>query len=330
MKKITFYAKLTLILILLSAVRLIAAEGDAGYAGAFFQIPIGARPTAMGGAYLAISNDGAAPLFNPAGVVTLKNKLFATSYRTMHLDRSLGYLTFLLPTREQSVLGINWHYFNAGKITLRNSDGREIGEDISFNNHDISLLFAKRFEEYLSVGMRAGYIYSKFAEMSTFSIGIDLGAMVYLSSFFDRDRREDMFIQDLQVGLTVKNMAAKYRWNTEKYNQKYGGSGLSVEQEDRIPIEVGLGVSSRFLKRKLLVATDLIKNEKQNVFFHGGAEYFITPEFALRGGYSDGRLTAGTGYIFKLGKQVLAIDYAFATDKVDEGSEHIFSFDLLF
>ena len=50
----------------------------------------------------------------------------------------------------------------------------------------------------------------------------------------------------------------------------------------------------------------------------------------LRAGYGDGRLAAGTGYLFAVGKHQLAIDYAFSTDKADEGSEHIFSFDLLF
>ena len=36
-------------------------EADGGTAGAFLQIPTGARPTAMGGAYISISDDGAAP-----------------------------------------------------------------------------------------------------------------------------------------------------------------------------------------------------------------------------------------------------------------------------
>jgi len=50
----------------------------------------------------------------------------------------------------------------------------------------------------------------------------------------------------------------------------------------------------------------------------------------LRGGYSDKRLVAGTGYLFQIGKNALSVDYAFSTDKADEGAEHIFSFDLLF
>jgi len=326
--KYTIY--LILVTLLVPSFQLMAADGDGGYAGSYFQIPIGARPTAMGGAYLAVSDDGAAPLFNPAGIATIRHKLFSTSYRAMDLDRSLGYITLLFPTHNKSALGVNWHYFGAGSIVGRNSDGRPIGAEFSLNSHDCSIIFAKRFEDYLSVGMRAGYLYSKFAEMSAFSIGIDVGMMFYLSHLFDRDRREEMFVRDLQIGVTVKNLGALYRWNSDSFNEVYGGGVGGVEQEDKFPIEIGLGVSARFFERKLLLATDLLKNEKQDPFFHGGVEYFVSPEFALRGGYSDGRFTVGTGYMFKLGNRILAVDYAFATDKVNEGSEHIFSFDLLF
>ena len=318
-----------LLLLVLAAVPAGAADGDGGYAGSFFQIPIGARPTAMGGAYLAVSNDGSAPLFNPAGVALLKKKLFATSYRALQLDRKLGYVSFLMPTREESVFGFNWHYFNSGDVMRRDSNGRELGESLSLNSHAFTILLAKQFEEYLSVGMRAGYLHSTFAEMKAYSVTIDIGAMLYLSQMFDRERRDTYAVQDVQVGAVIKNLAAKYRWDSAEYNLTYGGVS-SVEQEDAIPIEFGLGGSARFLNRKLLLASDLYKNIDQGIRLHAGAEYFVSPEFALRTGYSDKRFTAGTGYVFKIMNQVLAIDYAFATGRVDEGSEHIFSFDLLF
>lgn len=307
-----------------------AADGDGGYAGSFFQIPIGARPTAMGGAYLAISNDGAAPLFNPAGLATIRHKIFATSYRAMQLDRSLGYITLMVPTRDNSALGVNCHYFDAGDVAMRNSDGRKTGDDIGFTSLAWSVVFSKRFEKYLSVGMKAGYLYSRFAEMVSSSAGIDLGMMLYISQLYDRERRGNMAMQDMRLGLVVRNLGATYRWNSTNYNTTISGDPGGVEQEDAVPIEVGLGLSARFFNRKLLLATDVIANEKQNPRLNAGAEYFVVPEFALRIGFSDMRLTAGTGYVFKIGNQVLAIDYAFATDKADEGSEHIFSFDMLF
>jgi len=75
---------------------------------------------------------------------------------------------------------------------------------------------------------------------------------------------------------------------------------------------------------------DVRKNTKQSLDFHAGAEYQVAPEFAVRGGFSAGRFTVGTGYLFNLKHYQLAVDYAFSTDRAGEGSEHIFSMDFLF
>ncbi len=315
----------------LLARQLAAGEGDGGYAGTFFQIPIGARPSGMGGAYLGVSDDGAGPLFNPAGLADLKRPLFATSYRFLSLDRKIGYVTVTFPARGQSAIGVHWLYAGSGDIMMRDQEGRELGQTLSFNNHAFSVLFAKKFAEYLSVGLNAGYLHSTFAEMTAYTVSLDIGLMFYINEFADRETRDLWQVQDIRVGVTVKHLEAEYRWDNHDYRVEYGGSADNdTEQDDKVPIEAGLGGSARFFKRQLLVAADVLKNEKQDPFLHGGAEYLIVPEFAVRGGYSDGRFTAGAGFIFNIGKRTLAIDYAFSTDKVDEGSEHIFSMDILF
>ncbi|MFH2049266.1 MAG: PorV/PorQ family protein [bacterium] len=324
------YTAIFLLILVIGFGTVFAEDGDGGYAASYFQIPIGARPTAMGGAYIAVANDGAGPLFNPAGIATLQRKMFATSFRTMGLGRKLGYVTFMAPARDKAAIGVNWHYFSAGDIETRDYNGRLDGYNIGYTAHDWSIIFAKRFEDYMSLGMRAGYIYNRFAQMSSFSVGLDLGAMFYFLRSYDFDYPDERFLQDLQIGVVLRNMAGNLRWNSQELDPNLSGSSGSVEQVDRIPFEVGVGFSGRFLKRKLLLATDIIKNEKQNIRLHSGAEYFVSSEFALRTGYSDGRFTAGTGYIFKINAWVMAVDYAFSTDKAGEGSEHIFSFDILF
>ncbi|MCH7947504.1 MAG: hypothetical protein IIC66_06860, partial [candidate division Zixibacteria bacterium] len=84
------------------------------------------------------------------------------------------------------------------------------------------------------------------------------------------------------------------------------------------------------LNKTLNLAVDLLKHNKSHIRFHTGAEYLVEQKFAIRAGLSDGSFTAGTGYLFKLGGNTLAIDYAFSTDKAGQGEEHIFSFDILF
>jgi hypothetical protein len=249
----------------------------------------------------------------------------------MKLDRTLSHVSFLLPTRLHSVLGISWLFASSGEVEARDSDGRALGWDLGMTHHDFSVVFAKRFETYFAAGIRMNYYYARYWEISSSSVGFDLGAMLHVDQLVDRDTRERMAVRDIRVGFTVKNLAASYRWNSNEFvDTHYGSTNLGSEQDDDFPMEFGLGASARFLNRKLLIASDFLKNDKQDPFLHAGAEYNAVPEFAVRAGFSDGRLTAGTGYMFRFGGRMLAVDYAFSTDRADEGSEHIFSIEVIF
>ncbi len=308
-----------------------AADGDGGYAGAWFDVPLGARPTAMGGAYTAISNDGAASLYNPAGLANIDRVLMSTSYRAMKLDRRLGYAMVVSPIRNEAVLGFNWIYSASGEVEARDGDGIILADQaMAMHNHKFSAIFAKRFESYFAAGVNLNYVYSRLPKMSAAGVGFDIGGMLYLSQLIDREKRDQMPIQDIQVGLTIKHINEKYKWNSDNYLMAYTTETSGFQQEDKVPVEIALGTSARFVNRKLLVDLDASKNEKQGLIFRAGGEFFVSPQFALRAGYGDDRLAAGTGYIFNFARHTLAIDYAFSTDKADEGSEHIISLDFLF
>ena len=301
---------------------------DAGYAGAYLTVPIGARPTAMGGAYLAISDDGSGPLYNPAGLASLNSPLFSASYRAMQLDRSLGFVSGAFPVSGEAAVGVSWLYAGSGSVAGRNDEGRLTGNDITFNNHSIGVTFAKRFEQYLSVGGKFSYLQATLPEINAFTVGIDVGVILHVSYFYDRDVRDDMAVQDIQIGAVVKNLGAQFNWNSENYVRRYiSATAFGAGQDDKVPIEFGVGGSARFLQRKLVLATDVTMNDKQNPELHSGAEYFFKPELAVRGGYSDGSFTTGAGVVFALAKKPVALDYAFSTEKAGEGSEHIFTFE---
>ncbi len=328
-----------------------SSDGEGGYAGSFFRISVGARPTAMGGAYVAVSDDGAAPLFNPAGLADLQRPLFGTSYRSLALDRKMGYVTVMFPARGNSAIGVNWLYAGSGEVEARDHNGRPLGRSVAWHNHAFSALFTKRFEDYVSAGLKAAYLHSEFAEMTAYSVGLDVGLLFYIDQLFDREKRLSLPVQDMRLGVVLRHLAASYRWDNADYLAVYrSSSALSSEQDDPVPLELDIGASARLLNRRLLIATDArlatVKVDSSMAgsgdgqsnagrrwlgpFLHAGAEYLLSEQLALRAGYSDRRFTAGTGYLFALGSQRLAIDYAFSTGKVDEGSEHIFSFDLLF
>ena len=203
--------------VLLSFVPVFGVDDEAGYAGAFYYVPIGARPVAMGGAYLAVSDDAMGGLYNPAGLSNIDKTLFAASYRAMELDRYLGYASFLVPAKNNSAIGVQWLYAGDKNLQARDSEGRLVGVEISKNDHDFSLVFAKRFENFISAGVKMSYLHSSFADMTTYCVSIDLGAMFYLSEFIDREIRDMVFVQDIRAGVTLKYLGARYKWNNEDY-----------------------------------------------------------------------------------------------------------------
>jgi hypothetical protein len=332
-KQQVFFAGLALLCAtVLPVSRSQAQSGGNGVGGgAFYQVPLGARATALGGAYRSIADDGAGPLYNPAGVCLLRKSLFGTSYRAMQLDRTLGYITALVPIRDEAVIGGNYLYSSSGKVAGRDSDGDLTGEEFSFTNHDFGIVFAKRFESYFAMGLRLSYVYARFVDMSAATVNVDVGVMLYINQLMGREEGALFPVQDIQVGLVFKHLDTKYKWNNEKYVLKnVSAYEVGNDQIDDVPMEVGIGASGKFLDEKLLLASDLAKNEGRSVILSVGAEYLLSPQLALRAGFGDKRVTAGTGYLFSLGARTLAIDYAFSTDKVDEGSEHMFSIDVQF
>ena len=306
-----------------------AGEFDGGYAGSFLQVATGARPAAMGGAYIGISDDGAAPLYNPGGISGIQRILVTSAYRVMQLDRTLGYAGVLFPVQGRAALGLSWLYAGSGTVAERDADGDLTGDEFSMNQHQFTILFSKRFERYLSVGANLSFLLARFPEVEASSVGFDFGAMFYVDQWISRERRDLMPVQDIRIGLVIRNISKRYSWNSEKYNLVRTTNALGVVQNDKFPIEVGLGTSARFFQRKLVLDVDLLKNEKQDPVFRAGGEYFLTPRLALRAGYGRSHFSAGAGFVFALGKNALAIDYAFSTERADEGSEHIFSFDFL-
>ncbi len=301
----------------------VAEEADGGYAGAFLKVPVAARPAAMGGAYIALSEDAAGQLYNPGGLASIPRKDFFSSYRVMKLDRKLGFVSFVAPTKLQSALAISWMYAGSGEVEERTNSGFLTGSTIASADHVFSVTFAKQFQPFFSAGTRLNYFYKTYDDISANSIGIDLGAQLFVDSLFEYGAMEEFPINDIKIGLVAQNISAQYSWKVD-VNQ------LSASPDDEFPLEFGLGVAFRSFQRNLLTAVDVRKNDKQAVYFRFGGEYYLNPKLALRAGLDDGHLTTGLGFNLPLSRNILIIDYAFADDRVGEGSDHIFSLNFLF
>jgi hypothetical protein len=70
-----------LLLVIMSLWQARPMWGSAGTEGAsFLDIPVGAAPAAMGGAYSALASDVYAPIYNPAGLGRLDHTELGTQH----------------------------------------------------------------------------------------------------------------------------------------------------------------------------------------------------------------------------------------------------------
>ncbi len=304
-----------------------AADGDGGYAASYLQIPLGARPSGMGGAYIAVSNDPAGVYYNPAGVTMLEKATIGTSYRVLALGRRLMYASAISPIQGDAILGGHWLHAGTEGVPARDGDGDLLDHELGESHNQLGFVFSKRFEKYFSLGATFSYVDVKLAEISSNSVGIDVGLILHLDQFFDRERRQNLPVGEPRLGLVVRQLAKKFTWNSEKYELAHSTSPLGADQTDNVPLEIGMGLSGKILKDKLLLDIDIVNSAKTGTDFRVGGEYAASPESRIRLGYGLEQVAFGAGYEFGFGKQKIRIDYAFSTNRAGADSEHIFSID---
>jgi hypothetical protein len=302
---------------------ILAESENGGYAGAFLEMAAVARPAGMGGAYLGVSNDAVAQLYNPAGIAGVDRKTFVSSYRLMKLDRKLGFISLLLPTKLQSALAASWLYAGYGDVAERNGSGQELGATLSSGEHDFGITFAKQFSPSFGLGAKLNYYHKSVGEIKANSVGINLGLLLMVDSIMAYGSMETKPVQDVNIGLVLNHLTAKYPWtgNSEQ---------LTATQDDRFPTTVGIGISCRTFKRDLLLAFDMEKNAKQSGKIKFGGEYAVGNNAFIRSGLNDGVLAAGAGFKFDYSFGEFSFDFAWQAERVGEGSDYIFGFQFLF
>ena len=301
---------------------------DGYYAGAFLRMGLGARANAMGSAFTGLAEGAEASHYNPAGIPMLETRQVNLSYRFLSLDRNFNYIGFATgispkvdeETGEKALKGglaISWIHAGVGNIDGRDFAGNHY-QDFSNAENAFALSFGVMPTNFLSIGFTAQVLYNRFPNMgdkdatiSDTGLGLDLGVMVKPLPY-------------LTVGLTVKNINAKYSWKTDKLWEK------DIDKVDRFPQTVRAGFALRYPYPWLLLAMDIEKNDLQDLKYFVGTEAKLMEKFYLRGGLNDGSPTFGGGFDFELMSRVTQIQYAFVTKKYDASSEHIFSWVVVF
>jgi len=310
-----------------------SAEGDGGYAGAFLRGGIGARPLGMGGAFTAIAEGADAAYYNPAGLGYLQNINISMSYKSLALDRHLGYLSVSLPIRNEAAMGISWINSGVSDLMSRGESRQPLGE-IKNNQNAFALTFSKAINPKISFGVNLRYVAEKYDNIDAFTIGVGGGVLFKAHKM-------------VTLGALIDNLGSNYRWETSSYWSD-GGS-----YDENFPVVFRFGAAGKLLSGALIPAIDFEKNTKQALKYRIGSEYWFikkvikhvedeyeegtyidieeTIRYAgLRAGLNNGTPSLGGTYNHYVKNVLVGIEYAFVLGNEGTSAGHLFSLNVSF
>lgn len=153
-----------------------SAKAAAGTeSAAFLNIPVGAGPAAMGGAYTALATDAYAATWNPSGLGRVSNTQIAGQHLSYLESIHYEYLSFAHPVGTGGAVGGSVQYLGSGDIAGTDRHGNPTG-DFSNSYAAYSLAYGRRLGERFSLGLTGKWIHAKLADVSADAFAGDAGA----------------------------------------------------------------------------------------------------------------------------------------------------------
>jgi len=254
----------------------------------FLKMGVGARASALGGAFVAIADDATAGYWNAAGLVQIPHTEITFMHNDWYLDIKSEYLGAAFPVSRSLAFGLGISYLNYGTFDGYDSKDQPTGA-YSANAMVISSSGSLRLSDRLSVGV-TGKVFSEELEQSSANgYAADIGAL-YVTGLFS-------------FGLNITNLGAGLRHDTEEFP---------------LPSSVTAGLALNLYDGRLRFASDLMKPDDNALTIRQGVEYCYENTVFLRTGYSHdfsaadlGGGSNGMALGFGVKHSLVSIDYCY-------------------
>jgi len=169
---------------------------------------MGARPLAMGGAFVGLADDGNALFYNPAGLAWVQDLSVLSSYEARPGTASYGNLSASLPH-----FGFGVHYFDFGDVPKTDEYGNVLG---TFGYRDYALIAAAgikaanlRFLARMPLAENTGFgLKAKLLKVSTLDPGSGTGFTIDLPFLFRSESPSPRvpIITSYGFGIVIENL----------------------------------------------------------------------------------------------------------------------------
>lgn len=285
---------LMLILITASFVWSSDMKDKNGTVGAqFLKISVSARASAMGGAFVALSDDISAIYHNPSGLTRLES--FQAMFTMVNLPADIKYQFVAAAMPIQTLKGVVGVYFtnlNSGDMKVT-TPMRPLGTGEKFCTSNIAgaLTYAVALTNRFSFGLTTKYIGLYSYGFDTHSWAVDIGTL-YNTGY-----------RGFHIGARIANFGPDLKY---------------IDETFPMPVMMEIGTVFNILEMDKYKISAALQGARINDSFENyalGIESKILDLIYLRSGYKwqtdSERYSLGAGFIIPVGRRSINVDYSY-------------------
>jgi hypothetical protein len=281
-------------------------------AASFLRIHVGARGTALGGAFVSIADDPTCMFWNPGGLPRLERMSLTVDHTPWLPGLDFNFVGFAIPLGAVGTAGLSVTALTTEDMLVTTPDfPMGTGETFSAGSYAVGLSFGSNLTDRFSIGGTFKYITERIMNSSASAIAFDIGT-VYDTPF-----------SGVRLGVSIANFGTKLQMDGEDLNVRVDiapdqkGNNQSVVGRLKtdafaLPLIMRVGLSWDVVNKpghRLTLAADGLNPNDNAQSVNVGGEYALFDEtLVLRGGYNElfleereKGLTAGAGVNVNIG-----------------------------
>lgn len=304
---------------IVSTISLYGQSPNLGTSGAqFLEIPVGARATALGGAYVGISNDITSVFWNPAGITNINSSEAHFSYMRWFdmFDYNAAAVAFNYD--DIGTFAVSLIVFTMDEMEIT-TEWEPNGTGMYYDAQDLAvgLTYGRKLTDKFSIGITAKYIHQRIWNETASGIAFDVGTQYQLD------------FQNITIAMRMSNFGPDLTFDGEDLN-------VTHDVNDNVPLnrltparlitdayplplcfQVGIAMdlyTSTFMKVR--AALDAVHPNDNNERINFGTEFSFYDRLYLRGGYKynydDEDFTFGGGANLPFNGTRISFNYAYS------------------
>ncbi len=229
---------------------LLMAQSKVGTTSAqFLKISVSPRASAMGDAFVALSNDASGLFWNPAGVADLKGNQVFLNHTEWLAGIAHNFGAVVIPLAQYGTLGASVTSLTMGEMIIRTEEKPNgTGEMFTVSGISAGASYAKHLTDRFSIGFSAKYIQEQIWHMSASTFAIDIGSLF-------RTRFNDM-----KIGMCISNFGGDMQMTGQDALVTYDANPYIDGNNDNINAHLDTEFWSLPLIFRVGVSMDILHN----------------------------------------------------------------------